>query len=109
MDMTLPRPIADYFAADKGQDVGAISACFTNAATVKDEGNSYQGRDAIKQWKAESSQKYTYSVEPFSIAVEGEQIIVTSHLVGDFPGSPLDLRYFFILDGEKIARLEIKL
>jgi hypothetical protein len=34
---------------------------------------------------------------------------VTSHLVGDFPGSPVDLRYFFVLDGDKIASLEISL
>ena len=32
---------------------------------------------------------------------------MTSHLEGDFPGSPLDLRYFFTLDGDKIAALEI--
>jgi len=32
---------------------------------------------------------------------------VTSHLVRDFPGSPVDLRYFFILDGDQIAALEI--
>jgi hypothetical protein len=26
---------------------------------------------------------------------------------GNFPGSPVELRYVFTLDGEKIARLEI--
>jgi hypothetical protein len=32
---------------------------------------------------------------------------VTSHVVGDFPGSPVNLRYFFVLEGDKIASLEI--
>lgn len=38
---------------------------------------------------------------------EGGRTIVTSHLVGDFPGSPIDLRYLFVLADTKIAQLEI--
>jgi len=33
--------------------------------------------------------------------------VVTSHLVGNFPGSPVDLRFFFGLEGDKISSLEI--
>jgi hypothetical protein len=29
------------------------------------------------------------------------------HLVGNFPGGPVDLRFFFTLAGDKIASLEI--
>jgi len=107
MAIELPRAIADYFAADAGLSAEAIAACFTQAATIKDEGNTYTGRDAIRRWKDESSAKYTYTVEPISIADEGGRTVVTSHLVGDFPGSPTVLRYFFALDGEKIAELEV--
>jgi len=28
-------------------------------------------------------------------------------VTGDFPGSPVDLRYRFTVEGDKIARLEI--
>lgn len=107
MAIELPKPIADYFAADKGLNAEAIAACFTQTAVVKDEGNTYAGRDAIRRWKDESSSKYTYTVEPSSIADEDGRTVVTSHLVGDFPGSPTDLRYFFVLDGDKIGELEI--
>jgi hypothetical protein len=107
MAIELPKPIANYFAADAGQSAEAIAECFSPAAVVKDEGDTYMGRDAIRQWKDRSSAKYTYTVEPFSIASEHDRMIVTSHLVGDFPGSPTDLRYFFILKGGKIAELEI--
>jgi hypothetical protein len=107
MAIELPTAIADYFAADKDLSSEAIAACFTQAAVVKDEGNTYTGRDAVRRWKDESSAKYTYTGEPISIAEEGGRTVVTSHLVGDFPGSPTDLRYFFVLDGEKIAELEI--
>src|SRR5712691_7245877 len=82
--LSLPKPIAAYFAADGG-DGEAVSQCFTDNAVVKDEGHTHKGRAAIKEWKT----------------------VVTSHLVGNFPGSPVDLRFFFKLEGDKIASLEI--
>ena len=109
MTVKLPAIIAEYFDADRKRSADAVADCFTDDAIVKDEGHSYTGRDAIRQWKADSSTKYTYSVEPFSIAAEGDKTTVVSHLAGDFPGSPLDLRYLFVLEGQKIAGLEITL
>ena len=103
----LPQPISAYFQADQG-DASLVSECFAEDAIVRDEGNIYAGRDAIREWKAESSRKYTYSAAPFAIEEAGDKTIVTAHLVGDFPGSPLDLRYVFVLDGDRIASLEIK-
>lgn len=41
------------------------------------------------------------------MVVDKGRIVVTAHLVGDFPGSPTDLRYFFVLEDDKIADLEI--
>jgi uncharacterized protein (TIGR02246 family) len=107
MAITLPAVIADYFAADKGRDPQSVAACFTEAAVVTDEGNTYSGREAIRQWMADSSTQYSYTVEPFALAAEGERVVVTSHLEGNFPGSPVDLRYFFVLEGGRIAALEI--
>ena len=107
MTIQLPDAISAYFAADRKADAEAISHCFTVKAVVIDEGNTYTGRDAIRQWMANASTQYTYTVEPFSLAGEGGRLVVTSHLVGNFPGSPVDLRYRFVLDGDKIAELEI--
>ena len=108
MPIDLPKPIAAYFIADKS-DRTAVAQCFADNAIVKDEGHTYEGRATIAQWKANSSSKYTYTSEPFAIEDKAGKIVVTSHLVGDFPGSPVDLRYFFVLDGDKIASLEIVL
>lgn len=107
MSIALPSAIAAYFAKDKKSDAKGISECFTENAVVIDEGNTYTGRDAIRKWMANASTKYTYTVEPFSIVEEGGKTVVSSHLVGNFPGSPVDLRYFFVIDGDKIAELEI--
>jgi hypothetical protein len=106
MSLNLPKPVAIYFTADKG-DSEAIGQCFTENAIVKDEGHTYNGRAAIKQWKAESSTKYTYTSEPFASEEKDGKIIVTSRLTGNFPGSPANLRFFFGLEGDKIASLEI--
>jgi len=44
---------------------------------------------------------------PSACEEEDAKIIVTSHLTRNFPGSPVDLRYFFTLEGDKISSLEI--
>ena len=106
MTLDLPRPIATYFAADKS-DIDAVSMCFTKYAVVKDEGHTYQGRAAIKKWKADASAKYQYTSEPFKCEQKDGKAVIISRLTGNFPGSPVDLRFFFELDGDKIASLEI--
>jgi hypothetical protein len=106
MSLKLPKQIAAYFAAEKS-NAAAVAKCFTEDAVAKDEGHTYSGLAAIKKWKAESSKKYTYTSEPFASKTEDGKTVVTSRLVGNFPGSPVNLRYFFGLEGAKIAFLEI--
>lgn len=106
MTINLPTPIAAYFAADS-RDGQAVADCFTTQAVVKDEARTHIGRAAIRTWKAESAGRYTYTSAPFAVTDQDGQIVVTSHVAGDFPGSPIDLRYFFILEGDKIRSLEI--
>jgi len=103
--LSLPNPIATYFTADGG-DGEAVSRCFTESAIVKDEEHTYKGRAAIKKWKTDASAKYQYTSEPFACEESDGKIVVTSHVVGNFPGSPVDLRYSFELEGDKIASLE---
>ena len=105
--ISLPEPIAAYFAADK-LDAEAVARCFTNDAVVKDEGETHSGLAAIRRWKTEAAAKYTYTCEPFLVEREPGQTVVHSHLEGDFPGGQVDLRFFFRLERGKIASLEIK-
>lgn len=108
MPLSLPKPIADYFAAD-ATDGTAVAKCFTADAVVIDEKQTHRGREAIARWKTEASAKYDYDSEPVAIDDQDDRIIVTAHLTGNFPGSPVDLRYAFTLAGNEIARLEIAL
>jgi hypothetical protein len=106
MTLDLPQPVSAYFTADKGDSEG-LSRCFTANAVVKDEGHTYNGRAAIKKWKADASTKYQYTSEPFACELKDGMTVVTSRLTGNFPGSPVELRFFFELAGDKIASLEI--
>ncbi|MDG5497143.1 nuclear transport factor 2 family protein [Niveispirillum sp. BGYR6] len=106
MPISLPGPIAAYFAADQ-MDGGDIAQCFTEKATVVDERRAHTGRDAIRQWKADAAAAFSYTTDPFAIVEEGGHMIVTAHVAGNFPGSPVDLRYAFVLEDGKIARLQI--
>jgi hypothetical protein len=47
---------------------------------VRDEGHTYEGLAAIKQWKVESQKKYRYTIEPLASAQEDGKTIVTSRL-----------------------------
>lgn len=107
MPIHLPDVVRQYFEADKAANPDAIAQCFADDAVVIDEGNTYTGREAIRQWMANASTQYSYTVKPIAIAPENGRIVVTGHLVGNFPGSPVDLRYIFVFADDKIAKLEI--
>jgi hypothetical protein len=109
MTIELPTEIARYFEADGDRDAAAVSGSFTAGAVVRDEGHTHTGRDAIERWAAGYLAKYDCTTEPFAVAHEGDRTVVTSHVVGKFPGSPVDLRYRFSLADGAIAGLEITL
>lgn len=104
--LTLPDPIAAYFAAD-GKAPETLARCFTAQATVRDEGRIHTGRDAIAAWKAHASAQYSYTADPFDLDVKHGHTVVSCHVAGNFPGSPIDLRYRFRLERGLIASLEI--
>ena len=106
MTLNLPEPVSAYFTTDKGNSE-EFSQCFTENAIVKDEGHTYAGRAAIKKWKEDAATKYQYTCEPLACDQQAGKTVVTSRLTGNFPGSPVDLRFFFELEGDKIASLEV--
>jgi hypothetical protein len=105
-DVNLPEPIASYFDADQ-RDGEAVARCFTKDAVVVDEGQTHSGPAAIKAWQTAAFTKYAYTSAPFAVEHKDRRYIVTSRLTGNFPGSPVDLRYGFRLERGKIAHLEI--
>lgn len=104
--LTLPVPIAAYFAAEHKPE--ALARCFTSRAVMKDDGNTYTGVDAIKAFMAEASARYSATSEPFALEREDGFQVVRAKVTGNFPGSPIVLSYRFRLERGLIASLEIK-
>ena len=102
----LPPPIAAYFDAD-ASDANAVARCFSESAVVIDERRVHRGRPAITRWRAEATAKYHYTSEPLAVDVSGPEVTVTARVTGDFPGSPVELKYRFTLEGDSIARVEV--
>lgn len=108
MTSPMPEPIADYFAAENGNDPETLSQCFVEHGVVRDEGRTMEGTAAIKQWMAEAKKKYQHTVEPIRAVERGGKIVVIVKVAGSFPNSPVTLEHIFALEGAKIASLEIR-
>jgi len=106
--MTLPKPVAAYFAAEKRNDADALALCFAADGVVRDEGQTVRGVAAIKLWNAEARKKYHHTVEPLDAVSKDGKTVVRAKVSGDFPNSPLVLEHIFELGGEKITSLEIR-
>jgi ketosteroid isomerase-like protein len=108
MSVAMPAPLAAYFAAKNRHDVDAMLAAFAETAVVEDEGQKRHGHAAIRAWIEETTRKYRDTVEITGVAEADGRTVVTGLVSGDFPGSPVELRFAFGLEGGRIARLKIR-
>lgn len=107
MSRQLPPPLAAYYEAKNQHDINGMLAPFAEDAVVKDEGQEHHGTAAILSWMEHTTSKYRVTVEVKQIETVDNRLIVSGLVSGDFPGSPVMLRYTFTLSGPTIARLEI--
>jgi hypothetical protein len=108
MSLTLPGPVAAYFDAEKVADADALARCFVEDGVVRDEGGTFTGTAAIKQWNIGARVRYHHTVEPIGVGERDGTTIVTGRVSGNFPNSPVNLEHIFRLEGDKIASLEIR-
>ena len=107
MAVPLPPLVDLYVKIENSGDVEALSECFASNATVRDEGHTYEGLAAIKEWKADTKKKYNHIVVPLEVAHRDGKTVLKAKLTGSFPGSPVTLEFSFVLADGKIASLEI--
>ena len=106
--MNLPSPIQTYFDADERNDGDALIRVFAPDAVVKDEGQSYAGRQAIDAWWREVKTKYQHVLEPLGEVAEMDDVTkVRTKVTGQFPGSPVTRTFAFRLKGDQIVGLDI--
>jgi hypothetical protein len=106
--MSLPDILSRYFDAANRFHSADASDCFTRNASVHDENHDYIGREAIRAWVDETSQKYHPKFEVKHIDIKGDQVSLTVIVSGDFPGSPIELDYDITLDDGRISKLVIQ-
>ena len=103
--LTLPEPIATYFASEHNPE--ALARCFKADAILKDDGHTYEGVDAITAFLAAASARYNATTVPFDVKDNDGFHIVRAKVTGNFPGSPVNLSYRFGLERGLIDSLEI--
>ena len=105
-----PDAVRAYMRLTSGGDRAAAIVAFADAAHVTDDGHDYHGAAAVRTWLDRAASEYTFTTTPLAVATDSPgRTIVTCHLDGNFPGSPVDLDYRFQIDpAQRIERLEIR-
>ena len=106
---TLPEVITRYLKAHHAHDTDTAITAFTGEATVTDDGNTYEGTEAIEKWLSQTATEFTYTTHLTNAQqTDATHYIATHHLEGNFPGGTIDLRYQFTLRDDLIERLVIE-
>jgi hypothetical protein len=108
MSIELPAPIAAYFAAENSDDTEPLTGCFAPDAVVRDEGRKIEGIAAIKTWKREGKAKYQHKIKIVGAAEANGETVVRGLVSGNFPGSPIELGFAFVLKDGMIGALEVR-
>jgi hypothetical protein len=108
MDRQLPESVARFFALCNGQAGAGVATCFVDDAVVTDERRTHRGVAEIESWLREARAAFDYTSEPAGIEPTADGIRVQARVVGNFPGSPVNLAHDFVLAGDgRIERLDI--
>jgi hypothetical protein len=107
MNMEVPPVISAFIHATNTREFSDILSLFTTDAHVNDEANDYYGVE-IATWIDQATADTKPLVEITGFTDDGEQLVVTAGVSGNFPGSPIQLCYYFTLKQDKIDTLLIK-
>jgi len=107
MAIQLPAAIEHYVQIENTGALERVPECFAADAIVRDEGQTYEGVAAIKNWMVTTKKKYGHTIVPLELADRDGQTVLKARLAGDFPGSPITVDFSFVLVGGKIRSLKI--
>jgi ketosteroid isomerase-like protein len=84
-----------YFELMDTRDTARIVEVFTPDAVVHDDGHSYQGHDAIRNWITGPASEYSTTATWISARQSSARAEAAILLEGDFPGGRVELHYTF--------------
>ena len=95
-----------YFELATQPDTDAYFAQFTDDAIVEDDGKKHEGVAEIRAWRTEVPRVH-YDVQ--HVERHGRSAQARVEISGDFPGSPVLLRFDFdYAEDDRIAALRIR-
>ena len=108
MNDTYPQVVSRYFSAAERCDLQVLDSCFTDGATLTDDGRTYQGRAQIHAWRQAAGPAYEYVVEVLDWARTADgTFVVNTNVASTVSGDPVALTFRFTLDGQLISGLQI--
>ena len=105
--MKLPDNIEGLIKAQNEFDSKAFAAFFTERATIYDEGSSHLGRNEIRQWIQQTTEKYNTQLKPIGYNQNETSAKLTVEVTGTFPGSSAVMQYHLGLKDNLISSLKI--
>ena len=111
MTIELPKPIADYVAANARLDLDGMVQPFSPDAVVFDAGigKQFEGQDELRTLFEEEVIPVKAIFTPDAIRHENGKVVVEGPAHGDFKNSPIRFTYTFMLKDDAIKALEITL
>jgi hypothetical protein len=103
----LPAAVRTYLAAQEARDADAALRSFAPGAVVTDQGETFTGTDELRRFVSDAGAEFTYTTTLTGARREDDGTwVVTQRLEGDFPGgvAVLDLR--FVLEDDRVVRLD---
>ena len=104
---TLPAAIRQMLDAQANFDTIEFTAAFAMNAIVNDENQVYHGRKEIRQWNETTNTKYQPCFEVLDVFKINDEHILTIRMSGNFPGSPLAVKFHITLNDDLIVLLKI--
>jgi hypothetical protein len=94
--------VASYFARALDPDRESYVALFAPDTVVEDDGRTWRGRDDVRRWRGDVPD-VTYDVRSVTAGPAGTVVALTE-IAGEFPGSPVELRFAFDHDDAGLIR-----
>ena len=112
-ELQIPRPIVAFIEAINDHNTEDFLATLTGSAVITDEGQDYRGIAAIKEWSDEKCIGAKVTLQVTNVSDRDGKTIVTAELDGNFDKTglpvPFSMDFHFIVDGDKVAALNIRL
>ena len=97
--------VEEYFAATTDHDLERYLALFSDDVVVHDDGKTHEGLAAVRTWRREVP---SVRCDVGQVTGTATALEATAEVSGDFPGSPVTLRFAFERDAQgKIILLDI--